>query len=206
MRVAQTESQSPEEVTTSTEPRLCPSFCISRKVVAKASLELTLTILHHRRRRSRGPRSATGHSGGGRWAWGAEGAAGGEWRREKGRQMTRLRDPRCDFEFKRGRKPQAGAGKEGPYRGGILRSWRWPVDDISIGHQNLTGSTHKVIEELKLTDAVILNDGPRYSENDKAVSRISAVHLINRFPLIVNLTVAERFILTKWRDSHPLYC
>jgi PAS domain S-box-containing protein len=78
---------------------------------------------------------------------------------------------------------------------------RWPIDDKTIGHQNLTGSSHTVIEDLKLTDAVILNDGPRYSENEKSVSRLSAVHLLKRFPLIVNLTVAEKFILSKWRDA-----
>ncbi len=78
---------------------------------------------------------------------------------------------------------------------------RWPEDDKSIGHQNLTGSSHYVIEELKLTDAVILNNGPRYSENGKAVFRISAVQLIKKFPLILNLTVAEKFILAKWRDN-----
>ncbi len=78
---------------------------------------------------------------------------------------------------------------------------RWPLDEKSIGHQNLTGSSHTVIEDLKLTDAVILNDGPRFSEDGKAVSRISAVHLITKFPLIINLTVAEKFILTKWKNA-----
>lgn len=78
---------------------------------------------------------------------------------------------------------------------------RWPLDDKSIGHQNISGPSHLVIEDMKLTDAVILNDTPRYSENDKTVARLSAVHLLDKFPLIVNLTVTEDFILMKWRNA-----
>jgi PAS domain S-box-containing protein len=77
---------------------------------------------------------------------------------------------------------------------------RWPVDEKSIGHQNLKDSSYTVIEDLKLNDAVILNKGPRFSDDGKTVSLISAVNLILRFPLIVNLTVAEELVLTNWRN------
>ncbi len=78
---------------------------------------------------------------------------------------------------------------------------RWPMDEKSIGHQNLSGSSHLVIEDMKLTDAVVMNDNPRYADNEKSVSRLSAVHLVNKFPMIVNLTVTEDFILMKWRNA-----
>ncbi|MDD5248420.1 MAG: ATP-binding protein [Rhodocyclaceae bacterium] len=78
---------------------------------------------------------------------------------------------------------------------------RWPRQEESIGKQNVTGTSHIVVEEMKKTDGVLYAAGPRFSESGRAVSRLGAVRLIQRFPMIVNLTVTEDLFLSNWRHA-----
>jgi PAS domain S-box-containing protein len=78
---------------------------------------------------------------------------------------------------------------------------RWPTNDEEIGKKNLTGSSHLVVEGMKKNNAVIEYNGPRLSSNGMPVARLGAVQVLERFPMIVNLTVTEDFILENWRSA-----
>ena len=54
---------------------------------------------------------------------------------------------------------------------------------------------------MKMNDAVIQNSSPRFTDSDLATPRMSAVHVLDRFPLIITLTVTEKFILQNWRNE-----
>jgi hypothetical protein len=78
---------------------------------------------------------------------------------------------------------------------------RWPHRDDAIGKQNLTGSTFHVVEEMKKLYDVVYTDGPRFSDSDQTVGRIGAVRVLERFPMIINLTITEDFVLKNWRHA-----
>ena len=78
---------------------------------------------------------------------------------------------------------------------------RWPRQEDLIGKKNLTGTTHRVVEDLKKTDDVVYTAGPRFSDSSLPVGRLGAVRVLERFPLIVNLTITEDFFLTNWRQA-----
>ena len=81
---------------------------------------------------------------------------------------------------------------------------RWPRKDETIGQKNLTGTSHLVVEEMKKSEAVIYSDGPRFSAAGSPVARLGAVRVLERFPLIINLTVTEDFFLANWRHATRL--
>ena len=78
---------------------------------------------------------------------------------------------------------------------------RWPRQDDAIGKQNLTGTSHLVVEEMKKTDDVIHTAGPRFSSGGLSIARLGAVRVSERYPLIVNLTVTDDLFLANWRHS-----
>ena len=78
---------------------------------------------------------------------------------------------------------------------------RWPKIDALIGGRNTTGTTYTVVQTLKKTDDVIYSVVPRFSDNNQRVARLGAVRVVERFPLIVNITVTEDLFLAGWRRS-----
>ena len=78
---------------------------------------------------------------------------------------------------------------------------RWPLKEETIGKQNLIGSSHFVVAELQKSDDVVRMDGPRFSEAGRIVPRLGAVRVLERYPLIVNLSIPEDLILTHWRRT-----
>ena len=90
------------------------------------------------------------------------------------------------------------------YRRDFTVFTRWPLSEESIGKQNLTGTSHYVVETLRKTDEVIYTAGPRFSQGDLSVARLGAVRLLDQFPLIVNLTVTEDLFLEGWRHARAL--
>ena len=78
---------------------------------------------------------------------------------------------------------------------------RWPRMDESIGKKNLSGSSYHVVQELKKLHDVVYFRGPRFSEGGQAVPRIGAVRVLERFPMIINLTITEEFVLANWRHA-----
>ncbi len=84
------------------------------------------------------------------------------------------------------------------YRRDFSTLARWPQKDELIGKKNLTGTSHLVVEEMKKSDDVIYTAGPRFSNSGLPVARLGAVRLLERFPMIVNLTVTEDLFLANW--------
>jgi diguanylate cyclase (GGDEF)-like protein/PAS domain S-box-containing protein len=78
---------------------------------------------------------------------------------------------------------------------------RWPINNEIVGEKNLTGTTHRVVEEMKQNEAVIYSDGPRLFETGAQVPRLAAVRVMERFPMIINLTITEDFFLAGWRHA-----
>jgi len=81
---------------------------------------------------------------------------------------------------------------------------RWPRNDQEIGKKVLTGSSYQVVDRMKKNDAVIQHASPRLSENGLPVRRMSAVRVLDHFPLIVNLTITEEFFLKNWRNASSI--
>ncbi len=81
---------------------------------------------------------------------------------------------------------------------------RWPRNEAVIGKQNLTGTTHQVVEVKKKNDDVIYSAGPRFFEANAQVARLGAVRVLPRYPMILNLTVTEALFLANWRHVAKL--
>ncbi len=86
------------------------------------------------------------------------------------------------------------------YRSDYTLMARWPAVEKMIGQRNLTSSTYKVMEQGK-DHGVILNDGPRASENFKNVLRMTAPRRIRNYPLIISLTVTDDLFLGGWHQT-----
>lgn len=78
---------------------------------------------------------------------------------------------------------------------------RWPRKDDTIGKQNLSGTTYEVVEKLHKQFDVIETVSPRLSDSDQMIARIGAVRVLQRFPMILNLTITEDFVLANWRHA-----
>jgi signal transduction histidine kinase/ActR/RegA family two-component response regulator len=78
---------------------------------------------------------------------------------------------------------------------------RWPRKDETIGKQNLSGTTFHVVENMHKEFDVINTVGPRFSDSGQAVARIGAVRLLKQFPMILNLTITEDFVLANWHHA-----
>jgi signal transduction histidine kinase/ActR/RegA family two-component response regulator len=87
------------------------------------------------------------------------------------------------------------------YRNDFTVLTRWPRVDSLIGKRNLTGTTHTLIALEGRTEGVSYTAAPRLVEDGRRVARLGAARVVERFPLIVNLTVTEDFFLANWRHS-----
>ena len=89
------------------------------------------------------------------------------------------------------------------YRGDLTALARAPRLDEVIGRVNATGSTHNNIAQQKADDAVVLVNTPRRSTGQN-VLRLSAVHKLDRYPLIVALVVPDSIFLAAWQRNAVL--
>ena len=90
------------------------------------------------------------------------------------------------------------------YRRDFSLLTRWPRQEEAIGRQNLTGTSYLVVEQMKKADDVIYTTGPRFSAGGLSTGRLGAVRVLERFPMIVNLTVTEDLFLANWRHMTRL--
>ncbi len=81
---------------------------------------------------------------------------------------------------------------------------RWPARDQLIGQKNLSGAAHHVIEDLKKNSDVIHTASPRFADDGLQIGRLVSVRTLERFPMIMNLTVTEDLFLTNWRHTSKL--
>lgn len=78
---------------------------------------------------------------------------------------------------------------------------RYPIRDDLMGKANLTGSTHKVVHERKLKHDVVVTDAPRVSKGGRNSTRMGAVRVVDKYPLIINFSIEEEMYLEEWRKS-----
>jgi signal transduction histidine kinase/ActR/RegA family two-component response regulator len=78
---------------------------------------------------------------------------------------------------------------------------RWPRLDDLIGKRILSGSTYSVVAVNHRAADVIYTAAPRQATEFRPVGRLGAVRVVERFPLITNLTLTEDFFLTNWRHT-----
>jgi signal transduction histidine kinase/CheY-like chemotaxis protein len=86
------------------------------------------------------------------------------------------------------------------YRRDFTLMARWPEADNLIGKINHLGSTYQIIEQLKLTDGVIITSSPRAAQGGLPVSRMGSARLLEKYPLIINATVTDDLYLAGWRQ------
>jgi diguanylate cyclase (GGDEF)-like protein len=87
------------------------------------------------------------------------------------------------------------------FRSDFTYMMRWPKNDGLLGTKNVVGTSRLVVEEMKKTNDVIYNDGPRQSNSNKPTARLGAVRVFERLPFIVNLNVNEETFLEQWHHS-----
>ncbi|WP_229507023.1 ATP-binding protein [Pseudoduganella rivuli] len=86
------------------------------------------------------------------------------------------------------------------YRRDFTLLARSPHDDALMGKVNRSGTSYRVIEQMRKTDGVLVTDAPRFSEGGNRVQRMGAVRLVGQYPLVVNITVTEDLFLAQWRS------
>ncbi|MEQ1517301.1 MAG: ATP-binding protein [Usitatibacteraceae bacterium] len=87
------------------------------------------------------------------------------------------------------------------YRRDFTLLTRWPTIDKLVGKTNTKGSTYDIIEKDKKGADVVLFAGPRFNDPETSISRMGAARLVDRYPLIVSLTISESFYLANWFKS-----
>ncbi len=85
------------------------------------------------------------------------------------------------------------------YRRDFTLLARWPHDDKLMGKANLSGSSFELIERMHQRSGVLLTDSPRFASHGESVQRMGAPRLLDKYPVIVNLTVTENLFLAQWR-------
>lgn len=78
---------------------------------------------------------------------------------------------------------------------------RWPDGNGIIGKKLLGGTTQQVVKVMQRKDAVIHSSSPRPADPNFSVHRLAAVRVLDRFPMIINLTVPEDVLLVNWRNA-----
>ena len=84
------------------------------------------------------------------------------------------------------------------YRSDFSILTRWPLREELIGKVNATGSTFTIINKLKQDHGVINLKAPRISGGHRDVARLGAARRVRDYPLLVNITVTEDFVLASW--------
>ncbi|MFZ6814942.1 PAS domain S-box protein [Undibacterium sp. Rencai35W] len=76
---------------------------------------------------------------------------------------------------------------------------RWPERDDLMGKQNLSGSTYTLVHDQKKKSGVIITDARRMADNDASPTRMAAIQVLDKYPLIINFTIEEAIYLADWR-------
>jgi len=84
------------------------------------------------------------------------------------------------------------------YRNDFTLLTRWPRVDEHIGKRNLTGSTYTIVGVQGRASGTAYTTDTRQSDN-RPVARMGAARMVERYPLIINLTLTEDFFLANWR-------
>ncbi|MES2150643.1 MAG: ATP-binding protein [Pseudomonadota bacterium] len=77
---------------------------------------------------------------------------------------------------------------------------RWPHVEALMGKANLSGSSFQVIGLEGKSNDVVVSSGPRFSQGGESVLRMGAPRALEKYPVIVNITVTEDLFLGQWRQ------
>jgi signal transduction histidine kinase len=80
---------------------------------------------------------------------------------------------------------------------------RWPRVEDQIGKRILSGTTYTIVAQQGLPSGTVYSKDPRQTEN-RSVARLGAARVVQRYPLIINLTLTEDFFLANWRQLAKL--
>ncbi|MBC7501812.1 MAG: response regulator, partial [Herminiimonas sp.] len=90
------------------------------------------------------------------------------------------------------------------YRRDFVLLARWPQREDLLGKANRTGTTYQIIEQMKKKNAVVITDAPRFARDNQTSSRMGASRLVDKYPLIVNVTINDDVYLAGWYQSASL--
>jgi signal transduction histidine kinase/CheY-like chemotaxis protein/HPt (histidine-containing phosphotransfer) domain-containing protein len=92
------------------------------------------------------------------------------------------------------------------YRRDMMLLARYPHDEALMGQINRSGTSWQVLEVDKKEHDVVLTDGPSFARNGRSVLRMGAPRLVEKYPVVVNITVSEDLFLAQWRQFSVLLC
>ena len=87
------------------------------------------------------------------------------------------------------------------YRQDFTVMTRWPFLPNMIGQKRADSTTMKIVDELKLTDGVILTDEPAPSGERSGNARMVASRVVPKYPFIVSAEVNEDVFMKSWRKK-----
>ena len=83
----------------------------------------------------------------------------------------------------------------------MVRLARSPQRDDLLGQRSSGGGVEQVVRQMRQSHGVTLIETPRASDEGRRVLRMSAARLVDKYPLIISLTVPEELFLAQWRRS-----
>jgi signal transduction histidine kinase/CheY-like chemotaxis protein len=86
------------------------------------------------------------------------------------------------------------------YRRDFTLLARWPQQDSLLGQVNRSGTSYQLIELAHQRHGVMISAGPRFAAGGASVLRMGAARVLERYPLIINVTVTEQLFLARWRQ------
>jgi len=84
------------------------------------------------------------------------------------------------------------------YRDDFTLLTRWPQVESQIGKRNVSGSTFAIVALQGKSSGTLYTKDRRQAEN-RPVARLGAARVVDRYPLIINLTLTEAYFLANWR-------
>lgn len=87
------------------------------------------------------------------------------------------------------------------YRQDFTVMARWPFLPNMIGQKRADSTTMKIVDELKLTNGVILTDEPPPSGENAGNARMVASRVVTKYPFIVSAEVNEDVFMKSWRKN-----
>ena len=86
-------------------------------------------------------------------------------------------------------------------RNDLIRLARSPQREDLLGKRSAGGGIEQIIAERHLTHGVVMIDSPRESENGRHTVRLASPRVLEKYPLLVSLTIPEEIFLSQWRRT-----
>lgn len=87
------------------------------------------------------------------------------------------------------------------YRKDFTVMTRWPFAPNMIGQQRADSATMKIVDELKLSNGVILTDEASQLDSRSSNSRMVASRVVAKYPFIISAEVNEDVYMKSWRKN-----